>query len=208
MAVEPYTEADAALVELAERDGLAFAGDAPHPFHLRKTIADRLYRVVDALPPGHRLVLFEAHRTQSRQFRMWNRRFAEIARTHPELGLDALITETRRWVADPVDRPSGHQGGTAVDVTLAVDGQQLDMGTEVGEFSKLTPTAAPGLAPLVVANRARLRALMEAQGFLNYDEEWWHFSYGDRLWAEMRAYGTDTGTISRVAYPFGPITAS
>jgi len=206
--MEPYTEEDAALVDLETRPGLDFAGDAPRPLQLRRTIAERLYRAVSALPPQHTLVVYEAHRSQSRQFRMWNRRLAEIARAHRDLGLDALITETRRWVADPVDRPSGHQGGTAIDLTLAVAGQPLDMGTAVGEFTKLTPTNATGLPPGIVANRARLRAIMEAQGFLNYDEEWWHFSYGDRLWAEMRAYGTDTGTISRVAYPFGPITAS
>lgn len=208
MTNEPYTPEDSALVELVERPGLRFAGDAPLPLHLRKAIADKLYRMVDDLPPEHTLIAYEAHRTQSRQFRMWNRRLAAIARAHPDIGLDALIQETRRWVADPVDRPSGHQGGTAIDLTLAVNEEALDMGTEIGEFTALTPTAAPGLKPLHVANRARLRALMEAHGFLNYDEEWWHFSYGDRLWAEMRAYGTDTGSIPRGAYPFGPITTS
>jgi len=206
VSIEPYTQEDASLVDLEVRKGLALAGNAPMPFQLRRTIAERLYRVIDSMPADHTLILYEAHRTQSRQFHMWNRRLAEIARTHPELGLDALITETRRWVADPVNRPSGHQGGTAVDVTLAVGGSPLEMGTGVGEFSRLTPTAAQGLTPMVVANRARLRALMEDQGFLNYNEEWWHFSYGDRLWAEMRAYGTDTGTITKAAYPFGTIT--
>ena len=29
--------------------------------------------------------------------------------------------------------------------------------------------------------------LMTAAGFVNYSEEWWHYSYGDRLWA--RTFG-------------------
>jgi D-alanyl-D-alanine dipeptidase len=26
---------------------------------------------------------------------------------------------------------------------------------------------------------------MQSVGMINYPDEWWHFSYGDRLWAEV-----------------------
>jgi D-alanyl-D-alanine dipeptidase len=32
-------------------------------------------------------------------------------------------------------------------------------------------------------NRMLLLEIMQAQGFINYPTEWWHFSYGDRYWA-------------------------
>jgi hypothetical protein len=28
---------------------------------------------------------------------------------------------------------------------------------------------------------------------VNYPEEWWHFSHGDRLWAQISRYGHDDG---------------
>lgn len=28
--------------------------------------------------------------------------------------------------------------------------------------------------------------IMYKEGFANYFEEWWHFSYGDQLWATYR----------------------
>lgn len=35
--------------------------------------------------------------------------------------------------------------------------------------------------------RRLLYHTMLAAGFINYSEEWWHYSYGDRLWA--RTFG-------------------
>jgi D-alanyl-D-alanine dipeptidase len=32
-------------------------------------------------------------------------------------------------------------------------------------------------------NRRTLLDVMCAHGFINYPNEWWHFSYGDRYWA-------------------------
>ena len=42
-------------------------------------------------------------------------------------------------------------------------------------FSAAAHTA--NAAGVVAANRARLTRAMEAEGFANYEREWWHFSY-------------------------------
>ena len=34
-------------------------------------------------------------------------------------------------------------------------------------------------------NRRLLYHVMSAAGFVNYDGEWWHYSYGDRQWARQ-----------------------
>ena len=76
-----------------------------------------------------------------------------------------------------IARRSRHNMGVAVDLTLVnLDtGTPLDMGTPFDTFSKAAHTAsASGVA---AQNRQRLVAAMEAQGFRNYDQEWWHFSY-------------------------------
>ena len=72
---------------------------------------------------------------------------------------------------------SRHNLGVAVDLTL-VDrrtGAELDMGTPFDTFSPAAHTAnAVGEA---ARNRERLKAAMEREGFVNYDQEWWHFTY-------------------------------
>jgi len=72
---------------------------------------------------------------------------------------------------------SRHNLGLAVDCTL-VDlgtGRELEMGTPFDTFSSAAHTAnASGEA---AANRQKLKTAMEAEGFVNYDQEWWHFSF-------------------------------
>jgi D-alanyl-D-alanine dipeptidase len=83
----------------------------------------------------------------------------------------------RRWVLDQgyVARESGHNRGHTVDLTLVrLDtGEELDMGTAYDTFSEAAHTA--NATGAVRANRQRLVAAMNAEGFENYDKEWWHF---------------------------------
>jgi zinc D-Ala-D-Ala dipeptidase len=72
---------------------------------------------------------------------------------------------------------SRHNLGLAVDLTLADlrTGAELDMGTPFDTFAEAAHTAnAEGQ---VRRNRQALVQAMEAEGFSNYDQEWWHFSY-------------------------------
>lgn len=72
---------------------------------------------------------------------------------------------------------SRHNLGLAIDLTLIdrTTGRELEMGTPFDTFSAAAHTAnAMGLA---AEHRQRLKAAMERRGFLNYDQEWWHFSY-------------------------------
>ena len=72
---------------------------------------------------------------------------------------------------------SRHNLGLAIDLTL-VDrqtGEPLDMGTAFDNFTPAAHTANASGAAL--ANRLRLKRLMESEGFANYDQEWWHYTY-------------------------------
>jgi D-alanyl-D-alanine dipeptidase len=72
---------------------------------------------------------------------------------------------------------SRHNLGLAIDCTLVElsTGRELEMGTPFDTFSANAHTAnATGIA---AANRQKLKAAMEAEGFANYDQEWWHFSF-------------------------------
>jgi D-alanyl-D-alanine dipeptidase len=72
---------------------------------------------------------------------------------------------------------SRHNLGVAVDVTLvdAGTGRELPMGTAFDTFSAAAHTA--NAAGEALANRLRLKRVMEREGFAPYDQEWWHFSY-------------------------------
>jgi zinc D-Ala-D-Ala dipeptidase len=82
-----------------------------------------------------------------------------------------------RWVLDQgyVARESGHNRGNTVDLTLVRlgSGRELPMGTPYDTFSEAAHTA--NATGQVRENRMKLVRAMEAEGFVNYDKEWWHF---------------------------------
>jgi len=83
------------------------------------------------------------------------------------------------WVLEQgyVARRSRHNQGVAVDLTLVdlASGRPLEMGTPFDTFAAAAHTAnATGVAR---DNRQRLKHAMEAEGFANYDQEWWHYIY-------------------------------
>jgi D-alanyl-D-alanine dipeptidase len=95
----------------------------------------------------------------------------------------AMVDWTRRTGREDLLRDgyiasrSRHNLGAAIDLTLAerATGRELEMGTPFDTFSSAAHTAnATGAA---ATNRQRLKTVMESEGFTNYDQEWWHFSY-------------------------------
>jgi D-alanyl-D-alanine dipeptidase len=85
-----------------------------------------------------------------------------------------------QWVLQQgyVARRSGHNLGTTVDLTLvdARTGRELDMGTPYDTFSEAAHTA--NATGQVLANRMILVEAMRAEGYANYEKEWWHFRIG------------------------------
>jgi D-alanyl-D-alanine dipeptidase len=81
------------------------------------------------------------------------------------------------WVLEQgyVARQSGHNRGATVDLTLVrlATGEEVEMGTPYDTFSEAAHTA--NATGEVRANRQRLVSAMAAEGFANYDKEWWHF---------------------------------
>lgn len=72
---------------------------------------------------------------------------------------------------------SRHNLGVAVDVTLVElrSGAEISMGTPFDMFSTASHTA--NARGVIAVNRKRLKTAMERHGFLNYEKEWWHYSY-------------------------------
>jgi zinc D-Ala-D-Ala dipeptidase len=136
--------------------------DAPRAL-LRKEAAQALTRVQARLrTQGLSLLVFDGYRPVRATLAMVQ--WAEGS------GHRALLSEG--YIA----RRSRHNLGLAVDLTIvdARTGSSLDMGTPFDTFSESAHTAnAEGR---VLTNRRILVRAMEAEGFRNYEKEWWHFS--------------------------------
>ena len=73
---------------------------------------------------------------------------------------------------------SRHNLGLAVDLTLvdwSVGGREVDMGTPFDTFSEAAHWA--NATGRTMRYRQLLRTMMESEGFKQYDQEWWHYTF-------------------------------
>ena len=85
--------------------------------------------------------------------------------------------------------PPPHSTGGALDVSLSDKyGNLVDMGSEIDQMDE---TSKPDFykniedEEAIIWNERRnlLKEIMIKFGFVQHPNEWWHFSYGDQLWA-------------------------
>ena len=116
-----------------------------------------------AMAAGYTLRVYDAYRPVRATLAMvdWTRRVGR-----EDLLRDGYIASRSR-----------HNLGLAIDLTLVErsTGRELAMGTPYDTFSAEAHTA--NATGEVARNRGLLKRFMEAEGFINYDKEWWHFSY-------------------------------
>ena len=131
---------------------------------LRREAAAALARVQrDLRPQGLGIKVFDAYRPVRATLAMvdWTQRV-----NRPDLLKDGYIASRSR-----------HNLGLAIDCTLIdlATGRELYMGTPFDTFSPAAHTA--NASGQVAVNRQKLKTAMEQEGFVNYDQEWWHFSF-------------------------------
>jgi D-alanyl-D-alanine dipeptidase len=144
--------------------GAVLPGYEANRAFLRREAAAALGRVQHRLEgEGLSLKVWDAYRPVRATLAM----VAWTQRTHRE----SLIRDG--YIADR----SRHNLGLAIDLTLIerASERELAMGTEFDTFSPAAHTM--NARGTVLANRLRLKAAMEAEGFQNYSQEWWHYSY-------------------------------
>jgi len=101
---------------------------------------------------------------------------------------------SRFWAPPSQDpaTPPPHSTGAAVDLTLAeASGYPLAMGGEIDAIAAVSEPdhyAAAARDPSSQAalwhhRRCLLAEAMAVAGFSQHPHEWWHYSYGDQLWA-------------------------
>lgn len=132
---------------------------------LRKEAAAALARVQKRLKSGGMgLKVFDGYRPVRATLGMvdWARR-----------------TDQMHFIQDGyIASKSRHNLGLAVDLTLvdySVGGREVDMGTPYDTFSDKAHWA--NASGRTMRYRQLLRTAMEAEGFKQYDQEWWHYSF-------------------------------
>lgn len=180
----PIIETNEPLVDLvvSSRIRLMPASESSS-MKLRSGAVDRLNLAAQKLPPGKNLLVVDAYRSESYQNDRWISRLAEVSAKNPDLSKDQIELVARRFTAVP-GGSSGHRAGAAVDLTLCDDaGNPLELGGVIKDASIYALTNCKGISEESRANRDLLVGVMQSAGFVNYPMEWWHFSFGDQLWA-------------------------
>jgi D-alanyl-D-alanine dipeptidase len=159
-------------------------------FEARAGVAARLVAAAERLAPGMCLLVKESLRPMSLQASAFERRVSRLVKENPALTREAAIALASEYVAPPW--VAGHPTGGAVDLTLChADGREADMGCayDADETASegLCFSHSERLAGMAKENRHILFSALNAQGFVNYPFEWWHWSYGDRYWAASGA---------------------
>lgn len=163
-AIEPGIVVDMRYATSGNFMGAPLPGYFANRAFLRREAAAALARVQRSLGrQGFGLKVFDAYRPARATQAMvdWTERA-----NRTDLLRDGYIASRSR-----------HNLGVAVDLTLieASTGRELDMGTAFDTFSAAAHTA--NASGQVATNRQLLKSEMEREGFSNYDQEWWHFSF-------------------------------
>lgn len=155
-------------------------------YWLRETVVTKLVTAQKALPDGLEFVVAEGYRSFAEQQRIFNGYQEQLRLNHSDWSISYLYGETIKYVADPsLDPP--HTTGGAVDITFARKGKLLDMGTALDATPEESQcrcyTSAEDISLTAKQNRHLLIAALSQAGLVNFPYEWWHWSYGDRVWA-------------------------
>lgn len=177
------------LTRVKAEDGFILTAYMLNESRLRSFIYDMLKNARDKLPPKYKFCVYETYRTHQNQIMEWDKVCTEMRANYPDLDIDSteFIAMCEEFVANPYTHGSGHQTGAAIDLTIcdADTGIELDMGTPMNSCVPMSRTYADGLSGEQQQNRNLLVNTMQSVGFINYPSEWWHYSFGDRLWAEL-----------------------
>lgn len=182
------------------------------PYYLRQGVLDCLLeaqRSLQGFHPGWQIQIFDAYRPIAVQQYMVEYTFAQTVQaqglkveTLSEADRQTILEQVYQFWAVPSDNPNTpppHSTGAAIDITLLDQtGTPVNMGSPIDEMS---PRSAPdyfatppdpllqekllpeGDRQTIHQNRQLLKQVMTAAEFRQHPREWWHFSFGDQLWA-------------------------
>ena len=171
-----------------------FEHNVPHAMDIcvaRCSVIQRLQQAADLLPKHLGILVLDAWRSRKVQQGVRDEIYEIIKVKYPHLSTIEQ-QELLSQFAAPVraDFVSPHLTGGSVDITLfeIESGNWLDMGADFDEPTERSYTHFYEAHPEHPAcnNRRLLYVVMTQVGFTNLPTEWWHFDYGNPLWAHYK----------------------
>jgi zinc D-Ala-D-Ala dipeptidase len=172
------------------------------PYYLRQSVVENLIQAqnyLDSLHPHWHIQIFDGYRPVTVQQFMVDYSFATAVQDRGLSEAELLPNQRQEiweavyqiWAVPSLDEkmPPPHSTGAAVDVTLVDDaGLVVNMGSPIDELSERShpdyyANHPQKEAQQYHAHRQLLNDVMLKAGFQRNPREWWHFCYGDQMWA-------------------------
>ena len=163
---------------------------------VREAVYKKLREANKMLPRGLHFCLYEGYRSLALQKKLFDHRYAINKKLHPTWKHADLFNKTTQLVSPIINLDNSqnippHSTGGAIDVYLVDDnGKAVDMGIHPGDWMDddgvLSETNSQAISETAKKNREIMGQVLQAQGFVNYPTEYWHWSYGDRYWAYVK----------------------
>ena len=168
---------------------------------LREEAVNRLVKVNDYLisKSSFNLLIYDSWRPLEVQEFMFKRAFLlECEKSDIDISFEniksypSVFKKVEKFWAYPSHDtrcPPPHSTGGALDVCFSdKDGNLVEMGSMVDQMDETSNPHFYGSikneeAIIWNSRRNLLREIMTKFGFAQHPNEWWHFSYGDQLWA-------------------------
>ncbi|MFG2720040.1 M15 family metallopeptidase [Streptomyces sp. NPDC048416] len=179
---------------------------------LTRPAAQALHRAQrELLRRGYSLKVYDCYRPQRAvdHFVRWAK---DLADQRMKAEFYPRVDKSRLFADGYIAERSGHSRGSTMDLTIvelpavpsgpyrpgqplapcyAPRGERfpdnsLDMGTGFDCFDTLAHTDDPRIQGVQRANRQFLKHTLEARGFVNLPEEWWHFTYRPEPFPDTR----------------------
>jgi len=195
----PVKECGEPLIDLRNQTEIAFGPPPEKPDNIcytkvRKTVYEMLCKAQEILPKGVRFCLYEGWRSLDLQSELFQKMYQNNQEHFPQLNHEELFMETMKLVSpstllDGSMNIPPHATGAAIDIYLIDEnGVLLDMGLPIDQWSTdigacLSQTNSSYINPNARHNREIMSNALSQMGFVNYPNEYWHWSYGDRYWA-------------------------
>ena len=158
-----------------------------YKFLVRAAVHDKIGRISRLLSDmDKRLIIRSARRSFDHQQLLWDRNLEVARKSNPEKSADEIERITLEFTASR--EKSMHATGGAVDA-LIYDSEHdcvLDFGTNSGfkiELNRKCYPLHPGISSEAKKNRKLLMDLFEDEDFECDLTEYWHFDYGNVVWA-------------------------
>jgi len=150
------------------------------------------------------IFVFDCFRPFDVQNFMWHKWVPDyLKKQNPKISLKELYILRNEFTSKGAENeaevdfnaPAPHSTGGAIDLTVKEKSSKtlLNMGTIFDDFTeasytdyyeiKKTKNKLTNLEKEAMNNRRIFFWAMESCGFVNYPYEWWHFSWGDQMWA-------------------------